>query len=236
MSNSPRIGLPYLDAAQAQKHVTVNEALARLDMASAGRVETMALASPAASPGEGEAHIVATGAGGEWAGQDGNVAVYLNGGWDFVPPWAGWRLWVASEFGFAIFDGADWRLVSQPTAPGGGFTVMRQVEVDHAIGAGDTSETTAFIPDKAIVLGVTARVIASVTGAAAWSLGVTGSPDRYGAGIGVGLNAYAHGVTGSPLAYYGGSSLLLTAEGGSFTGGTVRIAVHYFELAPPRPV
>lgn len=236
MSNSPRIGLPYLDAAQAQKHVTMNEALARLDTAAAGRAETMALASPPASPGEGEAHIVPAGAGGAWAGEDGNVAVYLNGGWDFFAPWAGWSLWVAAETAFALYDGIDWQLTSQPTATGGAFTRLRQVEVDHVIAPGDTSETSAFIPDKAIVLGVTARVVAEVTGATAWSLGVSGSPDRYGTGIGAGLNSYVHGVTSSPLAYYGDSSLLLTADSGSFSGGTVRIAAHYYELTPPRPV
>ena len=236
MSNSPRIGLPYLDAAQAQKHVTMNEALARLDTAAASRVETMALASPPASPVEGEAHIVPAGAGGAWAGEDGNVAVYLNGGWDFLAPWAGWSLWVAAETAFALFDGTGWQLTSQPTAAGGAFTQLRQAEIDHVVSADTTSETTAFIPDKAIVLGVTARVIAEITGPTAWSLGVAGSPDRYGTGIGVGLNSYAHGVTSSPLAYYGASSLLLTAESGSFSSGTVRIAVHYYALTPPRPV
>ena len=30
--NSPRLGLPYLMPAQAQKHVTHNEALERLDL------------------------------------------------------------------------------------------------------------------------------------------------------------------------------------------------------------
>ena len=96
MSNSPRIGLPYLDAAQAQKHVTMNEALARLDVVAAARVETMALVSLPAAPGEGEAHLVPAVATGDWTGQDGNVAVFLNGGWDFITPWAGWRLWVCA--------------------------------------------------------------------------------------------------------------------------------------------
>ena len=236
MSNSPRLGLPYLDAAQAQKHVTMNEGLARLDMVAAGRVETMVLSSPPALPVEGEAHIIPAGASDAWAGQDRKVAVYINGGWDFIAPWAGWELWVAGSSGFATFDGASWHLFSQPTAASGALTALRQVEVDHVIPAGATSETPALIPDKAIVLGVTARVVSEIAGAAAWSFGVIGSPDRYGSGVGVSLNASVTGVTASPLAYYGGSSLLLTAEGGSFTGGTVRIAVHYFELAPPRAV
>ena len=50
MSNSPRIGLPYLDAAQAQKHVTMNEALARLDVVAAARVETDDVRSRSPSP------------------------------------------------------------------------------------------------------------------------------------------------------------------------------------------
>jgi hypothetical protein len=236
MSNSPRIGLPYLDAAQAQKHVTMNEALARLDIFAAARVETMALVSPPASPAEGEGHIVPAAASGAWAGHDGTVAAFLNGGWEFISPWTGWRLWVESDTGFALYDGADWQLVSQPISPGGATTVLRSVEVDQTVTAGATSETAAFIPDKAIVLGVTARVIVGITGATTWSLGVVGSPDRYGSGFGASLNAFSHGVTGSPVAYFGGSTLLLTAAGGNFTAGEVRIAVHYFELSPPRSV
>lgn len=236
MSNSPRIGLPYLDAAQAQKHVTMNEALARLDMAAAARVETMTLATPPASPAEGDAHIVPAGAGDAWAGEDGKVAVFLNGGWDFIAPWTGWRLWVESDHGLALHDGAAWRLVSQPTAPGGALTTLRQAEVDHVVDSGPTSETAAFIPDKAIVLGVTARVVAGIGGPASWSLGVAGSPDRYGTGIGAALNSFVEGVTGAPVTYYGGSSLLLTGEGADFTGGSVRLAAHYFQVSAPRSV
>jgi len=236
MSNSPRIGLPYLDAAQAQKHVTMNEALARLDVVAAARAETMTLTSPPATPGEGEAHLVPAGANGDWAGQDTNVAVFLNGGWDFIAPWEGWRLWVAGAPGFAIYDGVEWRLTAQPVSPGGALSALRQIEIDHTVDAGSASQTTPFIPDKAIVLGMTARVTVAITGATLWSLGVTGSPDRYGSSIGTGLNSVANGVTGSPLAYYGGSSLLLTAAGADFSGGEVRIVAHYFELSPPRSV
>lgn len=236
MANSLRIGLPYLDAAQAQKHVTMNEALARLDMSAAGRVEGMDSAIPPPSPADGEGHIVASAAAGEWSGRDGQVAIFLNGGWVFIQPWAGWRLWVASASGYAVHDGTGWRLVSQPVTTGGALTALRQVEIDHAVSAGATSETAPFIPDKAIVLGVTARVIEELGGVGSWALGVAGSPDRYGSGFGTALNSMVCGVTGSPLAYYGSSSLLLTAEGGNFAGGGVRIAVHYFELSPPRAV
>ena len=145
-------------------------------------------------------------------------------------------MWVGSDSGFAVYDGANWRVTSQPTSPGGALTALRQVEIDHVVASGSTSATASFIPDKAIVLGVTGRVTVAITGATSWSLGVTGSPDRYGSGIGVGFNAFVEGVTSSPLAYFGASSLLLTSAGADFTGGTVRLAVHYFELSPPRLV
>jgi len=80
---------------------------------------------------------------------------------------------------------------------------------------------------------VTARVIEEITGATSWSLGVAGSPDRYGVGYGVSLNSFANGVTSQPQAYFGPTALELTAAGGDFTAGKVRIAVHYAELTPP---
>jgi hypothetical protein len=83
------------------------------------------------------------------------------------------------------------------------------------------------------VLGVTGRVLTELTGATGWSLGVTGSPDRYGTGYGTGAGSFAHGVTGQPQAYYGQTELAVTAEGGAFTGGTVRLAVHLLDLQPP---
>lgn len=234
MSNSSRIGLPFLDAAQAQKHVTVNEALARLDVAAAGQVQTSGQADPPGSPVEGDAHIIAAGSSGVWAGHDGEVAVFLNGGWDFISPWAGWRLWAEDTSAVQIYDGIEWQSTDRPVSSGGAVTALKVAEIDHVVAAGATSETSAFIPDRAIVLGATGRVVTAIGGATDWSLGVNGSPDRYGSGFGVGLGAWAHGVTGSPLAYYGNSTLLLTASGGNFTGGVVRLAIHYLDIAPPR--
>ena len=109
----------------------------------------------------------------------------------------------------------------------------RIVEIDHALAVGSTSTTVAAIPDKAIVLGVTARVTTEITGAASWSMGVSGSPDRYGSGFGTTQNSFAHGVTGQPQAYFGATSLVVTSAGGDFTGGALRIAVHILEIAPP---
>lgn len=233
MAETPRFALPLLEAAQAQKHVTVNEALARADALAAGRVESLGTATPPASPAEGAVHGVGAGATGAWSGRDGRLALFRNGGWDFADPFPGQRVWDAATGTGWLFDGTGWVEGALAGAPGGAATQARVVEIDHTVAPGPTSATAAIIPDKAIVLGVTGRVTGAIGGAAAWSLGVAGAPQRYGSGQGVAAGSLAHGVTGQPTAYFGGTGLLLTAEGGDFTGGTVRLAVHFLALAAP---
>ncbi len=225
--------MPLLDAAQAQKHVTVNEALVRADTFGAGRVEAQDLTTPPGSPGDGEAWIVASGATGVWAGHDGEIALFLNGGWEFAQPWTGARYWVAAEAALTVWTGAKWVSGLVAASPGGATTVQRVVEIDHILATGASSVTAGTIPDKAVVLGVTGRVTDAITGVTGWSLGVAGATTRYGSGYGTALGSFAHGVSGQPLAYYGGTALEITAEGGSFTAGTIRLAVHLQEISAP---
>lgn len=106
-SATPRFGLPLLEAAQAQKHVTHNEALALIDAAMHLAVISRAVASaPAAS--DGLRYLVPEAATGAWAGQAGKLALVQGGGWLFLTPRAGWRLWVEDERKFLLFDGSAW--------------------------------------------------------------------------------------------------------------------------------
>lgn len=103
-----RFALPLMQVAQAQKEVTHNEALTMLDML----VHAAALAEaaePPAGAAAGQCWIVAAGGQGAWAGQDGRLACLTAGGWRFVPPRAGLRVYVADS-GTAFFhDGSGWR-------------------------------------------------------------------------------------------------------------------------------
>lgn len=108
MSNSLNLELPYVQAAQAQKHVTVNEALRRLDAAVQLVVEDRTRTVPPASPEEGERHVVAAGAGGAWAGHALEVAAYLDGAWVFFTPREGWLAFVRAEGSYVYFSGAAW--------------------------------------------------------------------------------------------------------------------------------
>ena len=87
---STHLGLPYLLAAQAQKHVTHNEALRLLDamvqLSALDRTRT----TPPVSPADGDRHLVASGATGSWAGWDLNVAFWVDGVWMRLVPRPGW--------------------------------------------------------------------------------------------------------------------------------------------------
>jgi hypothetical protein len=233
MAETTRFALPLLEAAQAQKHVTMNEALARADALAAGRVERLGALAPPADPSDGEMWGVGQGATGAWTGQDGRLALFLNGGWDFAEPFEGQQVWDAATGLSATRLAGQWVMGSVAATPGAAATRAVAAEIDHEISPGASSTTAAVIPDKAVVIGITGRVIAAIGGADSWSLGVPGAPQRYGSGFGTTAGAFARGVTANPQAYFGGTPLTLSAAGGDFTGGTVRLAVHFLAIDPP---
>lgn len=109
------LSLPMILPAQAQKHVTHNEALLILDAVVQLAVLDRDLAAPPGGAVAGDRYIVAAGASGAWLGQAGKVAVYSGTYWDFIAPKAGWRAWVADEAQIAVYDGAAW--TQQGSAP-----------------------------------------------------------------------------------------------------------------------
>jgi hypothetical protein len=108
MATSTHLLLPFLEASQAQKHVTHNEALRLLDGLVQLSVKDRDLAAPPASPAEGDRYLVASGGSAEWSGWDLNVALWTDGAWLRLPPRAGWRLWVEDEGLLLVYDGANW--------------------------------------------------------------------------------------------------------------------------------
>jgi hypothetical protein len=117
MSDSPLLGLPYLAASQAQKHVTHNEALSMLDGLIHLAVVSRVLATPPEGPVDGARYLIAASPTGDWAGHVGEVALRMEGAWRFFTPREGWRLWVSDEDVLVIFDGASWSEISTPTEP-----------------------------------------------------------------------------------------------------------------------
>jgi Protein of unknown function (DUF2793) len=159
MDDTPNLKLPYIMAAQAQKHVTHNEAIRALDavvqIAVADRDPTV----PPASPTEGDRYIVAAGATGAWAGNDGKLAAWQDGAWMFYAPLEGWLAWVADEDALLAWDGTAWT-----GAAGGGasaFTALADTPSSYASAAGKmsvvkTDETGLEFGDQVSQIGVNA--------------------------------------------------------------------------------
>lgn len=110
MDATSNLSLPFIMAAQAQKHVTHNEALRALDAIVQLMVLDKDLAAPPGSPAEGARYIVGPSPTGAWAGQAGRIAAYQDGAWAFYPPNEGWLAWVADEDTIYAWTGSAWAI------------------------------------------------------------------------------------------------------------------------------
>jgi hypothetical protein len=108
MANTTKLVLPLVAFNQAQKHVTVNEALTRLDALVQLSVINRTLTAPPGSPQEGDRHIIASGATGAWLNKDLNVAAWQNGAWTFLVPRTGWTVWVEADNALYTWTGSTW--------------------------------------------------------------------------------------------------------------------------------
>ena len=133
MVDTPLLGLPLLEAAQAQKHVTHNEALLLIDAVVQLSVISRGVSVPPVAV-EGARYLVAAAALGDWTGHAGHVALRAAGVWRFVAPREGWRLWVENEDVLLVFTGAVWREVLALNAVGTGAQarINKQAAADTA--------------------------------------------------------------------------------------------------------
>ncbi|MBV1918961.1 MAG: DUF2793 domain-containing protein [Sphingomonadaceae bacterium] len=120
-TTSPRFALPMLFSGQAQKELWVNEAHALTDALLHCLVEGEQT-DPPTTPVEGENWIAATGATGDWAGHDGEIACRQGGNWLFVAPQDGLRVLDRSTGQERLFLGG-WNIPGAPADPSGGSTI-----------------------------------------------------------------------------------------------------------------
>jgi hypothetical protein len=159
MTDTPRLNLPVIEAAQAQKHVTHNEALAILDTLIQAAVESRTLTAPPGSPSEGDCYIPAVGASGAWSGWDLNLATFSGGGWMRLIPSSGMKAWVKAERLTVTYEDGVWRDGVALTQHGGRVTLRAREEELTLSGAYVETADAAFIPDRGIVLGVASRAM-----------------------------------------------------------------------------
>jgi len=233
-SETMRLAMPLLQPSQAQKHVTVNEALMRLDGLVNLVLQSVSTLLPPATVIDGQCWGVPLAAQGAWAGKDGLIALGSNGGWMFVAPSAGMRAFVADRGCEAIHDGRGWALGALSLGVFGSGLVAGFAEAEVMVGSGADFDTGLAIPANVSVIGAVARVTETLTGGlTSWRLGHGGATNRFGQGLGTSAGSWARGLLGTPTAYYSPETMVMTAEGGNFSGGAVRLSVHWLELRLP---
>lgn len=154
MTTSPNLVLPYLAANQAQKHVTVNEALRNLDAVIQISVQSTALATPPGSPFNGQRWIVAASPSGAWVGQATKIAAWQDGAWAFYAPLDGWQAWDVATRRLLYWDAltGTWSVLTSTVFSDAAFTwqdngdATKQARVELA-GLTPGAMRTLSIPD-----------------------------------------------------------------------------------------
>lgn len=108
MDTTPNLALPYLIAAQAQKHVTHNEAIRMLDALVQLAVLDRQVDTPPVSPADGDRYIVGPSPTGAWDGKANEIAAFQDGAWAFFAPQTGWIAWVSAEDALYAWEGTSW--------------------------------------------------------------------------------------------------------------------------------
>lgn len=99
MDSSPRLGLPYLLPNQSQKHVTLKEALRRLDVLCQLAIDSRLVSAEPAKAENGDVYIM-TGqpSGPDWSAlSPGSLVARVDGAWLPVPVTDGTRGWLLDE-------------------------------------------------------------------------------------------------------------------------------------------
>ncbi|KQY13171.1 DUF2793 domain-containing protein [Rhizobium sp. Root482] len=199
--------LPYILAAQAQKHVTHNEALRLLDGLVQLSVLDRDLTAPPGSPADGDRYIVGSGATGDWATWDLNVALWTDGAWLRLPPRAGWRVWIEDENLLLVYDGSEWK-----------STTPAALQNLVSVGVGTIADAANPFSAKLNAALWTARTV-----------GEGGSGDLFytmnkeAAGDDLGLTLQTAYVTKALLGLFGSDKfrLAVSADGSSFFDGFI---------------
>lgn len=178
---TPNLTLPYILPAQAQKHVTHNEALQRLDLLAQLRVQSFGAETPPATPLAGQVWALGANPVGDWSGQGGQLAARIGGGWSFIPPREGWCAFGLAEGALRIWRGAEWRAVPLDHLEGVGVNTGYDATNRLAVAAPATLLTHEGAGHQLKINKASAAQTASLLFQSNWSgraeMGLAGSDD-----------------------------------------------------------
>ncbi|MGJ8562909.1 MAG: DUF2793 domain-containing protein [Alphaproteobacteria bacterium] len=113
-TQTPHLDLPYIMPGQAQKHVTYNEAVRRLDAVTHMSVAAMDVSVPISDPVQGARYGLSDMPSGDWSAYPAHIAVWQDGAWLYLLPQDGWTVWTLETQDFQIFSDAAWHNLLPP--------------------------------------------------------------------------------------------------------------------------
>lgn len=120
---TPRLGLPLLALAQAQKELTHNEALALIDILLHPVVEGVAGDPDLLSPDPGQCWLIAAEPTGLWENHANCIGCWTEAGWRYVSPQPGMQLFDRTAQLLRRYRDDGWAEPPLPIAPTGGTIV-----------------------------------------------------------------------------------------------------------------
>jgi len=159
---------PLLAADQAQKHVTVNESLLRLDALVQLAPKSLSYTIEPPSPADGDIYILPAGKSGVHWGDMADWALvhYFDGVWEQITPRKGFVAFVQDTLALKYYDGATWLDLLGLTSPRASACSGR-LSLETGVAASETDQAAKtvvyFTPDHG-------NDIALFDGATAWSV------------------------------------------------------------------
>lgn len=145
--STPRFAFPYIQAAQAQKEVTHNEALLMVDALVSLSLEDRHLSAPPVSPQNGQVWFINGAGSGTWNGQSNKLAHYDSGQWYFYAIPDRLRAWIKDEAGYFVYSGGSWSAF----VGSGQFITVASVSANYAVQASDRGKLLAVNANTAVV-------------------------------------------------------------------------------------
>lgn len=110
------------------------------------------------------------------------------------------------------------------------MTIKSVKQTLSALSGASATTTGTFIPDGAVVVGVTTRVATALTGASGYQVGDGTDADRWGDVTGTAIGTTSDNVNwtaGTIECFTAGGNVTLTAKTANFTAGAIEICVFY---------
>lgn len=141
MTESANMETTYIEEAQANAHISINDFINRFDSFTHIAVIDRDLTAPPGGESDGDVYLVATSPTGDWAGQGGKLAAFYSG-WIFQTINAGMQLYIIDEDLLLLWDGNCFVKVKNGIGAIDGFSLSSTTAATASIAIGEATDST----------------------------------------------------------------------------------------------